>query len=83
MMGLLEALFGKRAKNKSEPRMGPMRCMTPFIQANEENPHFFIDFKKVRSDGSMHVERLYPSSGKTEIFTVSPDGSIENADAGI
>ena len=80
-MQILRMLYGLKAKKKSKPETKPMRCFTPIIQKNQDNPNFFIAFKRLRSDGSMKVERLFPNSGKSEFFIQFPDGSIEDSDA--
>jgi hypothetical protein len=44
-----------------------MRCGTPFIWMNRDNPNFFIRCTYEQADGSTLIEDEYPYDGRREV----------------
>jgi len=53
-----------------------MRCGTPLIQMNENNPDFFIRSAYGQPDGSTIIEDEYPYDGRKEIRVIPKGGSL-------
>lgn len=47
-----------------------MRCGTPLIQMNRNNPDFFIRHSHEQADGSTIIEDEYPHDGRREVRVV-------------
>jgi hypothetical protein len=53
-----------------------MRCGTPFIQSQSNNPDFFIRCSYEQADGSIIIEDEYPYDGRRETRVVPKGGSV-------
>ncbi len=73
MMKTLKRLFARRSHKTLQPRPRRIRCLTPIVQQNADNPDFYFELGTSGADGRIKIERIFPHNGKTEVYFSEPE----------